>query len=63
MLTKESRKNQAEDLSIEYHTNLSDALEEAGKGPAAMYVHNTKRREDKRTLSIHIYTPNVNSGN
>ena len=33
-------KNQAEALGIEYRTNLTNALKEAGKDPAAMHIHN-----------------------
>ena len=47
-------KNQAEALSIEYCNNLVDAIEEAGKGPAATHVRNIQRREEDRTLARRI---------
>ena len=47
-------KNQAEALSIEYCTILSDALEGAGKGQAATHIHNMQRRDEYRTLSRRV---------
>ena len=47
---KKITKNQAEDLSIKYRTNIDDYLKEAGKGPAAMNIRNMQRREEDRTL-------------
>ena len=41
-------------MSTKYRTNLDNALEEAGKGPAAMYVCNMQRREEYCTLSRRI---------
>ena len=38
-------KNQAEYLIIEYRTNLSGPLKEAGKVPAAMHVNNMQQQE------------------
>ena len=53
-LGRKVTKNQAEDLSIEYHTNLVDALEEAGKVPAAMHIRNMQWREEDPTQARHI---------
>ena len=47
-------KNQAEALSIEYRTNVTDTQVEAGKGPASMHVHNIQRREEYQTLTRRI---------
>ena len=44
-------KNQAEALSIEYCTNLANALYVAGEDPAATHVHNIQRREEDHTIS------------
>ena len=54
VLWKENSKNQAEDLSIGYRTNLSNALEEAVKGLSATHVRNIQIREEDRTLAIQI---------
>ena len=42
---KKIAKNQAKALSIKYCTNLTDALEEWGKVPAAKHIRNIQRRE------------------
>ena len=47
-------KNQAVALSIEYRTNLTDTLEEAGKVPAATHIRNIQRREYYFTLDTRI---------
>ena len=39
---------------MEHHTNISDALKEAGKLPAAMHVRNMQQQEEDRTLAIRI---------
>ena len=41
---RKTTKNQYEALIIEYHTNITDALEEAGNSPAATHVRNMQRR-------------------
>ena len=46
--------NQAESLSIEYRNNIYDALEEAGKVPSTMHIHNIQQIEEYCTLSIWI---------
>ena len=35
---REKTKNKDEALSVEYNTNIADALEEAGKGPVVTHV-------------------------
>ena len=44
-------KRKAEALSIEYRTNLADALEDSEKVPAATHVKNMQRREEYRALT------------
>ena len=56
-------KKQAEALIIEYRTNLADALEDSGKGPAATDIRNMQRREEDHTLSRQVNTLKVNSLN
>ena len=48
---RKTTKNQAEALSIEYRTNLSDDLKGSGKVPAAMHVRNMQSQEVDRTLN------------
>ena len=47
-------RNWAEDLSIKYRTNLSNYLEEAGKGPAATHICNIQRIKEYCTMAICI---------
>ena len=51
---RKSAKNQTEALSIEYCTNLANALEEAGKGPTAMHVRNMQKIEENRNLARQV---------
>ena len=48
------REKPAEALSIEYRTNIVNAIEEVGKVPAATHVRNIQRREEDRILARSI---------
>ena len=47
-------KLQAKALSIEHRKNLAEALEDAGKWPAANHVQNIKGSEDACYLDLRI---------
>ena len=56
-------KNQDGDMTIEYCTNLVNALKKVGKGLAAIYIHNMQRQEEYCTLDKQIKILKANSGN
>ena len=53
-LVSKVTKNQAEDLSIEFCTNIYDAIKEAVQVPASMHIPYMQQREEDCTLDIQI---------
>ena len=48
-------------MIIKYHTNIFDALDEAGKGSATTHIRNMQKIEEHRTLARRIKYTKVKS--